>query len=310
MIICCGEALMDMLPRSFEDGRTAYLPTPGGAIFNTAIALGRLEEKTAFFSGLSTDAFGKQLITQLEDSGVSTVYCVRSPNPTTLAFITLEDGIAQYNFLDENSAIRTLTIDALPSFPPSVRALHFGAISLIPESCGAVFEELTQRMREKAVISLDPNIRPGFITDEPAYRKRLCHMIAMSDIIKISEEDLDWIEPGGRFEHVAQNWIDGGASVVTLTKGEEGSRSITRRDDIVVPAAPAKVVDTVGAGDAYNAGFLSSLRASGTLSKAGIRKIDQNTLRLAIDFGSRVAAYTVARAGANPPWRKDLEPMQ
>ena len=308
MIICCGEALIDMLSRNLADGSEAYLPVPGGALYNTAIALGRLGEDVGFFSGLSTDIFGQKLINHLEDSGVSTAYCVRSPNPTTMAFVTLTDGIAQYSFLDENTAGRMLNAEAIPSLPKSVKALHFGAISLIPEPCGSTFEEFMSQTREDFVISLDPNIRPGFIADEPAYRERLRHMIGMSDIIKVSEEDLLWLEPGGRFEHIAQNWIEGGAMVVTLTRGSKGARSITASIDLEVAATPADVIDTVGAGDTFNAGFLSSLRASGVLSKQKLSTLDEDTLRSAVEYGARAAAYTVGQAGANPPWQKDLAP--
>lgn len=296
-----------MLSRNLADGSEAYMPVPGGALYNTAIALGRLGEDAGFFSGLSTDIFGQKLIAHLEDSGVSTAYCVRSPNPTTMAFVSLKDGIAQYSFLDENTAGRMLNIDAIPSLPKSVKALHFGAISLIPEPCGTTFEEFMSRARKDFVISLDPNIRPGFVVNEPAYRERLRHMIGMSDIIKVSEEDLLWLEPGGRFEHIAQNWIEGGAMVVTLTMGAEGARSITSSLDIQVAATPAEVVDTVGAGDTFNAGFLASLRASGVLSKQNLATLNEDTLRDAIAYGARAAAYTVGQAGANPPWIKDMQ---
>ncbi len=106
MIICCGEALIDMLPEHLKDGRGAFVPVPGGAVYNTVIALGRLGEDTGFFSGLFTDVFGQQLIRHLEDSGVGTTLCVRSLNPTTLAFVFWNDGHAQYTFLDENTAGR------------------------------------------------------------------------------------------------------------------------------------------------------------------------------------------------------------
>ncbi|OOZ76714.1 carbohydrate kinase [Solemya velum gill symbiont] len=306
MIICCGDALVDMLPEQLADGREAYLPVPGGAMYNTAIALGRLGEEAGFFSGFSTDMFGQQLTAHLEDSGVSTAWCVHKPNPTTLAFVKLEEGVARYTFLDENTASRMLSVEALPTFPRSVQALHFGAISLISEPCGSAYEELMSRMRNSAVISFDPNIRPGFVTNELAYRERLRRMMAMSDIIKVSEDDLDWMEPGGQFEHIAHNRVEGGASVVIMTMGAEGARAITETVDITVPATPATVVDTVGAGDTFNAGFLASLRASGVLSKQQLKDLDENTLQTAIEYGSKVAAFTVGQAGANPPWLHEL----
>lgn len=307
MIICCGETLIDLLPRRLADGNEAYLPVPGGAIFNTAIALGRLGEDAGFFSGLSTDMFGRQLVANLEESGVSTSYCRTGPNPTTLAFVTLKDGSAQYSFFDENSAGRMLGVEALPDLPETVQALHFGSISLIPEPCGSTFEEFMRRTCDAVVISLDPNIRPGFVTDEPAYRERLRHVIGMADIIKVSQEDLAWMEPGREFENMARKWIADGASVVTLTMGEAGARSITQSVDVTIPGKRVNVVDTVGAGDTFNAGFLASLRASGVLAKAMLKTINPDTLRLAIEYGSRVAAYTVSQTGANPPWRKDLK---
>ena len=306
MFLLCGEALMDMLPRTLAEGGEAYLPVPGGAMYNTAIALGRLGEETGFFAGVSTDLFGQQLIDHLEESGVNTDYCVRSTNPTTLAFVKLTDGIAKYSFMDENSAARMLSVDAIPAFPKTVHAFHFGAISLIQEPCGSVFEALAGRVHESAVISLDPNIRPSFITDESTYRERLNRMIAMSDIIKVSEEDLEWLAPDGRFEQVAQDWIESGAAIVTLTMGGEGTRCITSSMDIQVPVTPVEVVDTVGAGDTFNAGFLAGLRGSGVLTKTRLKTIDRDSLRSAMEYGSRVAAYTVGQAGAKPPWRKDL----
>jgi len=306
MIICCGESLIDMLPTELADGRNAFVPVPGGGLFNTAIALGRLGESTGFVSGISTDMFGQLLIQHLEDSRVSTAYCVRSSNPTTLAFVTLVNGIAQYSFLDENTAGRMLDVQALPSLPEKVKALHFGGISLIAEPCGSTYEEFLRRMKHAKVISFDPNIRPGFITDEQAYRTRLRRMIGMSDIIKVSEEDLEWMEPGGRFEHIAHNWIDGGASVVTLTMGGGGARSITKTLDVHIPVEPVEVVDTVGAGDTFNAGFLASLTASGALTKTHIRNLNEQCLREALSYGSKVAAFTVSQVGANPPWRDQL----
>lgn len=306
MIICCGEALMDMLPRQLPDGADVCLPVPGGAVFNTAIALGRLGEDVHFFSGLSTDMYGRQLAAHLEASNVKIGLCQRSSRPTTLAFVSLNNGHAEYTFYDENTAGRMLDSASLPELPQQTAALHFGAISLIPEPCASVYEELMRRYHETAIISLDPNIRPGFVQDESAYRDRLSRMIAMSDIIKVSDEDLDWLEPGKSFEAASAGWLGKGAQLVVLTKGEHGVRAITRSHDVSEPAVATEVVDTVGAGDSFNAGLLASLRQSGCLQKAELASISGETLRFALRFASRVAAYTVSQAGANPPWTHEL----
>ena len=125
MIVCCGEALIDMLPRQMPDGGDSFLPVPGGAVFNTAIALGRLGEDVQFFSGLSTDMFGRRLAAHLEESGVDTTLCKRSPRPTTLAFVTLAGGNAKYTFYDEGTAGRMLDIADLPDLSEEATVLHF-----------------------------------------------------------------------------------------------------------------------------------------------------------------------------------------
>jgi fructokinase len=306
MIICCGEALIDMLPRQLPDGTDVCMPVPGGAVFNTAIALGRLGEDTHFFTGLSTVMYGRQLTAFLEASHVKTIFCKRTPRPTTLAFVSLENGNAEYTFYDENTAGRMLEIADLPDLPEQTQAMQFGAISLVPEPCASSFEELMRRYCDTAVISLDPNIRPSFVQNEPAYRDRIKRMCGLSDIIKVSEDDLEWLEPGSEFESVAREWLSTGAKIILLTMGEKGVRAITPSLDLVVPAVKANVVDTVGAGDSFNAGILADLRKSGNLQKKSLESISENSLRSALTFATRVAAYTVGQAGANPPWTHEL----
>ena len=306
MIMCCGEALIDMLPRQLPDGSDVCLPVPGGAIFNTAVALGRLGEDTHFFAGLSTDMYGRQLSAHLKASQVKTNYCVRSPRPTTLAFVTLNEANAEYTFYDENTAGRMLEITDLPDLPAQTQALHFGAISLVPEPCASSYEEFMRRHHRATVISFDPNIRPNFVRDETAYRNRLGRMIKFSDIIKISEEDLDWLEPDRDFVTVARDWLASGAKVVVLTMGANGVRALTHSLDLTVPADKVNVIDTVGAGDAFNAGFLAYLRRSGDLQKLQLESIDENALRSTLVFATKIAAYTVGQAGANPPWSHQI----
>lgn len=309
MIICCGEALIDMLPRELPNGDSVLLPVPGGAVFNTAIGLGRLGEKTAFVSGLSQDMFGDQLVATLEESNVSTEFVARLDKPATLAFVKLVDGQATYSFYDENSANRSLTLSDVPALGDAVEALHFGAISLIPEPCGSTYEALMAE-NEKSVLSLDPNIRPGFIKDAASHRARLDRMIAMSDCVKVSDEDLDWMTDGKDGEAVMQSWLASGPangpSVVLMTRGGDGATAYTRSGSIDVAAPKVTVVDTIGAGDTFNAGWLSGLRDSNLLTKAALANAKPEDLKPALEKAITVAAHVVSVAGANPPWAKDL----
>jgi len=307
MIVCCGEALIDMLPRELPDGATVYLPVSGGAVFNTAIALGRLGEEAAFFSGISEDLFGDQLLASLSESGVGTDLCVMKPLGSTLAFVKLTNGQAQYSFFDENSAGRSLDISDLPEFSDNVSALHFGAISLIPEPCGSAYEELLMREAPDKVISLDPNIRTGFIKDAEAHRGRISRMVAKSDIVKVSDEDLDWIAGSKNAgSNLIEEWLEQGVSAVIFTKGSDGVDLFTSSGMISVPAVKTEVVDTVGAGDTFNAGFLSGLNRQGLLTKSALKTASQDDLRTAAELAVKVAAITVSRAGANPPWANEL----
>lgn len=308
MILCCGEALIDMLPRKTVVGEDAFAPYAGGAVFNTAIALGRLGAPAGFFSGLSRDLFGDRLRAALEESGVDHSLAALSDRPTTLAFVTLVNGHASYAFYDENTAGRMLGSEDLPDLPQSVTALFFGGISLVAEPCGTAYEELMLRAADEGrVTAIDPNIRPGFITDEPAYRARLDRLLAVADIVKLSDEDLAWLEGQGSVADRAGRVLARGARVVLITEGAAGATAYTAHGEPVrVPARLVEVVDTVGAGDTFNAGVLAALERAGALSRAELERIDPAALAEALDWGVRAAAVTVSRAGANPPWAAEL----
>ncbi len=306
MILCCGEALIDMLPRKTGADEDAFAPYPGGAVFNTAIALGRLGRDAGFFSGLSTDLFGVMLADALAASQVSADLSVRSDRPTTLAFVRLVNGQASYAFYDENTAGRMLSPDDLPELPDRVGALFFGGISLVVEPCARAYEALMLREAPRRVMMIDPNIRPGFIRDEAAYRARIDRMLAAADIVKLSDEDLGWLEgPGGTDAHVAA-LLRRGPKLVCITRGADGVSGYTANRRVDVAAARAQVVDTVGAGDTFNAGLLAALDQAGALTKDGVASLSDDTLRAALSLGARAAAVTVSRAGANPPWAHEL----
>ncbi|MVX48386.1 carbohydrate kinase, partial [Rhodobacter sphaeroides] len=278
MILCCGEALIDMLPRETTAGEAAFAPYAGGAVFNTAIALGRLGAPAGFFSGLSTDLFGVQLAETLAASQVETDLCARSDRPTTLAFVRLTNGQASYAFYDENTAGRLLAPADLPALPDRVSTLFFGGISLVNEPAAATYEALMAREAPRRVTMLDPNIRPGFIADAAAYRARIGRMIALADILKLSDEDLHWLEGPGQILSLARGLLARGPKLVLVTEGAVGARAVTATEDRFCAATPVQVADTVGAGDTFNAGVLAALHEAGALSRSAVASLSPETL--------------------------------
>jgi fructokinase len=306
MIVTCGEALIDMLPRETRDGAPAFQPFVGGSLFNVAIALGRLGTDAAFFGGLSTDFFGERLKAALEKSRVNTSFANVSDRPTTLAFVSLSEGKAQYAFFDEHSAGRMLTETDLPAFPVEVTAFHFGSFSLAAEPCGSAYEALIQREHVSRVISLDPNIRPSLIKNREAHIARLERLAGMADIVKFSDDDLAWIAPDGTFDALAEDWLERGARLVIMTRGGEGAVARTKRVAVSVPAAAVKVADTIGAGDTFSAGIMSRLTQKNLFSKSAIARLGEDEVRDALTFAARAASVTVSRPGADPPWVKEM----
>ena len=218
MILSCGEALIDMLPRTTTLGEPAFSPYAGGAVFNTAIALGRLGAPSAFFSGISNDMLGQILTETLEASKVDTQFCARSDRPTTVAFVKLVDGQATYAFYDENTAGRLLSQDQLPTLPATISTLFFGGISLVNDPAASTYEALQAREAPSRVTMIDPNIRPGFIAGkETEYRARIERMIARADIVKLSDEDLHWLLGTGDVSALARQVLEKGPRPVSYT---------------------------------------------------------------------------------------------
>lgn len=306
MILCCGEALIDMLPRETADGEPAFAAHVGGSVFNTAVALGRLGAPVGFVSGLSSDFFGSMLRDALAASRVDIGLAAVTDRPTTLAFVALKDGQPSYAFYDENTAGRMLLPEDMPTLPEDVEAMFFGGISLAAEPCGGAYEQLMLREAHARASMIDPNVRPGFVADEAAFRARIGSMIARADIVKLSDEDLRWLEGPGDAAELARGVLGKGPGIVCLTEGAKGARAFTEKLEATASAEPAEVVDSVGAGDTFNAGFLASLHDSGLLEKRALRMIDEAPLARALQLGARAAAVTVSRAGADSPWASEL----
>ena len=302
MILSAGEALIDMLPRTSTQGEPSFAPYAGGAVMNTAIALGRLGSEAGFLTGLSSDLMGDVLRLTLAASKVDVGLSVVSSRPTTLAFVKLTDGHASYFFYDENTAGRMLTIADMPALPASVTAYFTGGIWLAVEPCGSALEAMLLREAPKRVAMLDPNVRPTFVTDRAAYTARIDRMVAASDIVKMSDEDAEWLY--GKADPLAL--LAKGPKVVLMTEGAKGASAYTARGKVSVAAPKITVADTVGAGDTFNAGFLAALDRAGLLSKAAVATLSDDALQGALSLGVRAAAITCSRPGANPPWANEL----
>ncbi len=308
MILCCGEALIDMIPSETSEGHACFMPHPGGAVFNTAIALGRLGVASSLLTGLSNDLFGDQLRAALLESNVGTEFSVATGRPTTLAFVALNDGQASYSFFDENSAVRMLGDNEIPAIDPEIDCLFFGGISLASEPCANTFASLLERERKSRLTMIDPNIRPHFIRDADRFQARITRMIGGCDIVKLSDEDLEWLFPENLPIHdKALMTLSLGPSLVLVTRGGEGAFALSSSGiELTARAVRTQVVDTVGAGDTFNAGFLAGLSRGGNLSRDAVSEISDAELQSALELGSAAAAVTVSRAGANPPWESEI----
>jgi len=310
MIICCGEALIDFIPT--ESGK-AYQPCPGGSILNIAVGLGRMGVPVGFLSRLSTDLFGDILSDHLIMNNVDLQYCPRVKGQTTLAFVSLQEADThepEYAFYAEGAVDRELTIADLPStIDENVSTLHFGSISLALEPGATAFETLMERESDRCVITLDPNVRPIVIDDWDAYRKRFEKWLTLVDILRLSLVDLELLYPNQSIENLLKDWFERNVGLVILTRGTAGSTGYLpdgRR--VSVPTQKVEVKDTVGAGDTFFSSVLTYLYEHGILSeKSKISQLSEPDLEDCLTFATKAAAINCTRAGANPPYRHEMD---
>lgn len=304
---------MDMIPSTLEPG--GFVPQAGGAALNTARALGRLGCASGFVGGLSSDMFGRQLSDALLESGVDLSQAVVTRQASSLAFVSEGPEGPEFDFYDEGSVGRSLRVADLTGRTMGAQAALFGGISLAIEPGAEAFARLAQE--PGPLIMVDPNIRPALISDEQTYRARLRTVLECADIVKLSVVDLDWLVPGspsaledlGDLGDRLGMALPAGQRLVFLTDGGNGAHAILPQGGHVhVPAVPVQVVNTVGAGDAFNAGVLAGLAERGLLNRDAVRAITAGQLVPVMEFAAKVAAAAVSRDGAAPPWRKDIFP--
>ena len=305
-VVVAGDALIDLTPTSTVRGHLAYEPHPGGSCLNVAVGLGRLGVPTAFLARLSDDAFGQMLRAQLAESGVRPTYFVDTDDLTTLAAVHLRDGQATYSFHAQNAADRGLLPEHLMPLAPGA-ALHLGSIALVLEPVASTLEWLLRREAGNRVVSLDPNVRPGLISNRVAYLDRFEGWMRLIDILKMSDDDLAWLYPRLSQDDVVAAWQAAGIPLILVTHGERGATASSRLASVSSPAPRVAVIDTVGAGDAFMSGALAHLHKRGLLNREALRSLDANDLEQMLDAACLVAAVTCTRAGAEPPRRRDLD---
>ena len=308
MIAVCGEALIDFAPIEISDNR-AYLPIPGGSPYNVAIGLGRLGCPVDFIGKLSTDEFGKNLRKNLLANGGNDRFTISGAEPSTLAFIHIEKGEEpHFSFFSNNSADRNFTISDLPkSLNSEIQAVHFGSFSLAHEPIASTLEKLIEREHNQRIISIDPNIRPSFVTDKYEYIKRLEKLITLATIVKVSVADIEWMYPDSNPKKIISQWINSGPSLAILTSGEKGSYAETPSGiKINSPAKPVNIVDTVGAGDSFMSALLWWLLEKNFLNLQSIKTLKEKDIGNLLIYSSTAASITCGRSGANPPFANEI----
>ena len=296
-----GEALIDTVRRTDGTSHTV----PGGSPANVALGLARLDRPTDLLTWLGDDPYGDLIRRHLTRSSVHILRTSTSAFGTPVATAILDDdGAPHYEF--------DLTWDVAPSWELDQDPLvvHTGSLATFVRPGAAKVLELVAEFRQTATITYDPNLRPALLGSPDKARPLIEQFVELSDVVKMSREDLDWLFPGGEVERIAQRWLASGPEVVVVTAGLEGADTYTRSGlRVHTPARRVPVVDTVGAGDAFMSGLIDALWSAGLLGaerRDALARVEKQVLESALNRGTRIAALTVAREGGNPPRLAEL----
>jgi fructokinase len=307
MLLSCGDALIDFLPLKAADGRDATVPVVGGSCLNIAVGAARLGAATGFVGGISTDLFGSMIADHAEASQVDLRYATRSEQQTTLAFVRSVNGEPQYAFYDEATASRNWTYRRGSIAFNEIDAIHIGSTTLIDEQGAAETLAMVEDARGSVTISFDPNCRPNLVKHKARYVDRMDAFAAKAAIVRMSDVDFEFLYGGDDYASKAKLLMAMGVSLVVVTRGNKGAQAWHREAGAIEVQAPAvNVVDTVGAGDSFQAALLFALRAIGQIETGSLAQMNSDEIRRVLSFASICAAITCGRAGADPPRQSDV----
>jgi fructokinase len=306
MFVVIGEALVDLVG---QRGSRTMVAHPGGSPANVALGLARLGDPVTLMTRLGRDAFGEMISTHLQDSGVRVDAGPDEGARTSLAVASLAAGIATYDFRIE------WDIGDLAPLPVETRCVHTGSLATALEPGRTSVEDLIarERRRGRVTISYDPNVRPALLGRPEQARPGIERLVSLSDVVKVSDEDLRWLYPDREDEEVARDWLGRGPVLVVVTRGGQGVYAVTADLEVRLPAVPVDLVDTVGAGDSFTSGLLDGLRRAdliGGARREALAAIDESSLVSVLDEAALVAAITCSRPGANPPTKAEVEAAQ
>ncbi|WP_377267152.1 carbohydrate kinase [Peterkaempfera sp. SMS 1(5)a] len=273
------------------------VPHPGGSPANVAYGLARLGRTTALLTQLGSDPAGAMIAAHLRSAGVELLLDARPEVATPTAVVTLDaQGRASYDF-DIHWTLGPV------SEPAGVRHVHLGSIGAVTEPGACAALAVAARLRAEATVSYDPNVRPALFGERGAAVARVERCVALSDLVKASDEDLAWLYPGEPLQRIAARWLALGPRTVFVTHGGEGAVAHTLDGEVAAAAVSTVVADTVGAGDSFMSATLDALAGLGRLGAAARAEpgLDEATLTEVLRRASTAAALTVSRPGANPP---------
>lgn len=304
MILVGGENLIDFIQTDLEDGIPTYKAMPGGSPFNCAMAIGRQGVTIGYLTPISSDSLGGTLAARLVDSNVA-LLAERRTEPTSLAVVALENGVPAYQFYREKTAERMVTLKSLlAATPDTATGIYVGSLALTDGTDADAWADYYCRAKNNGLFTtLDPNIRPAFIHDRNGFLARLDRVLMHTDLLKLSDEDLEWLVPNTDLVETAKAFAARTtAKVIVVTLGGDGAFALIGDHVIKIPPAPVNGLrDTVGAGDTFMATLIATLVQKNALTADALTTMSVTEIESLITRAAQAAALNCERDGCNPP---------